>query len=77
MDTVTYPDAEVRAELGEHWLDTHLDVTEAREVAALCRVAAIPTAVAATSDGTVLGRVQGFMAPEAFQNELQALRSKR
>lgn len=77
MDAVTYPHAIVKEELAAHWLDVHVDVTEARDVAALFGVAAIPTAVAATSDGTVLGRVQGFLAPEAFRKELEALRSKR
>lgn len=77
MDAVTYPHAGVRQELDLHWLDDHIDVTKVQDVAALFGVVAIPTAVAITADGTVLGTVQGFATPESFCKQLEALRGKR
>lgn len=77
MDTVTYPHAVVKRELDQHWLDARLDVTSARDVAALFGVSAIPTAVAVTTDGIVRGRVQGFAEPEALQQQLAPMRSRR
>ncbi len=77
MDTVTYPHAVVKRELDQYWLDARLDVTSAANVAALFGVSAIPTAIAVTEHGIVRGRVQGSAEPEAFRQQLEALRAKR
>ena len=77
MDAVTYPNPEVAKELAEHWLHARVDVSEDKAVATLFGVAAIPTAVAATADGNVLGSHIGFLDPEPFKKKLQALRKKR
>jgi thioredoxin-like negative regulator of GroEL len=77
MDTVTYPHAVVRQEIDRHWIDARVDVTEEREAAALFGVAAIPVAIAATADGVVLGRVEGFAEPAILRGDLEAFRAKR
>ena len=77
MDAVTYPHEVVKKELDEHWVTTHYDVSEAKPVATLFGVSAIPVAVGVTADGKVLGRVLGFVEPESFEKELETLRAKR
>ncbi len=74
MDTVTYPDSEVRAELEGRWLERRVDVTQARELAELFEVAAIPTAVLLDSAGRVFNRVVGFVDPEDFLDCLRIAR---
>ena len=77
MDAVTYPHADVRAELATHWVDAHLDVTATQAVANAFGVAGIPTAVAASHDARVLGRIRGFLPPSTFAAALGDLRTKR
>ena len=77
MDAVTYPHQDVRRELEKHWLTSQFDVSESKPVATLFGVSAIPVAIAVTHDGKVLGRVLGFVAPEAFEKDLETLRGER
>jgi thioredoxin-related protein len=75
MDTVTYPDPKVRAEL-TRWLEHRVDVTEDRELATLFEIAAIPTAVLVDAEGRVLDRVVGFVKPGDFLKRLEAARGQ-
>jgi hypothetical protein len=77
MDTVTYPDPSVRDELTRHWVEVELDTATAAAVHEMFHVAAIPTAVAATGDGTIRGRVEGFVEPARLRAELAAFRTDR
>lgn len=73
MDTVTYPHADVRAEL-EHWVEHKVDITEDREVAELFRVTAVPVAIAVAPDGRILQRIANFVEPEPFLAALVQVR---
>jgi thioredoxin-related protein len=73
MDAVTYPHADVRAEL-EHWLERKVDITVDRDVAELFAVNAVPMAVAVSPDGRVLERIPNFVEPEVFRDALARLR---
>jgi len=73
MDTVTYPDAGVRAELAAAWLEYRVDVTERKAVAELFEIAAIPTGVLMDVDGGVLDRVVGFVEPGDFVKRLEGV----
>lgn len=73
MDTVTYPDATVARELSG-WEVGKIDVSKSPEAARLFGVPAVPAAVAVSRDGIVLGRIEGFVAPEAFRAQLRKLR---
>ena len=72
MDAVTYPHAQVIAEL-EDWVFARVDVSQHRKVAAAFGVPAVPVAVAVEPGGTILGRVPSFVEPEAFADWLRAL----
>ena len=74
MDTVTYPDDKVRAELS-HWVVLRVDITARRRVAGLLDVRVVPVAVALTADGDELGRIPNFVKPDEFQKQLARLRS--
>ena len=75
MDTVTYPNDQVKQELA-HWAVLKVDITEHREVAELFEVVGIPVAVALTTDGNELGRIENFVEPAEFQGRLAQLRSR-
>ncbi|MFT5051562.1 MAG: thioredoxin-related protein [Chlamydiales bacterium] len=73
MDTVTYPDTDVRSEL-EHWVFRRVDVSQHRELAGLFSITAVPIAVALTGDGRTLERLPNFIEPGAFERTLRGLR---
>ena len=74
MDTVTYPDDQVKEELA-HWRLISVDLAQRREVAELFEVAGIPVAVAVTPAGKELGRIEDFVEPAEFRARLRQLRS--
>jgi len=76
MDTVTYPDPEVRAEL-ERWLELRIDVTEDPDLARALEVSVIPTALLVDGDGRILDRIVGFLEPGPFLDRLAAARAVR
>ncbi|MBI2921468.1 MAG: hypothetical protein HYY18_10340 [Planctomycetes bacterium] len=76
MDAETYPDAAVKAELA-NWVFIRLDLATARADAKALGVAAVPTAVAVTPEGQVLGRLEGFVNAEDFAQALSRLRAAR
>ena len=73
MDTVTYPDSRVKGELNR-WVTARVDVSRTPEVARLFGVAGVPTAVALTPDGRILGSKPNFVVPEAFVAWLRSVR---
>ena len=73
MDTVTYPDVGVKKELAS-WVLLKVDVSEHRKVAELFEVVGIPVAVAVTSEGDELGRIENFVEPGEFGKHLERLR---
>jgi thioredoxin-like negative regulator of GroEL len=75
MDTVTYPNDQVKQEQS-NWLLLKVDVEERREVAELFEVAGIPVAIAVTTDGKELGRIENFVEPAEFRARLGQLRSR-
>jgi thiol:disulfide interchange protein len=75
MDTETYLDSSVKAEL-RCWMLLRVDVSEHREVAKLFEVTGIPVAVAATTDGEELGRIENFVEPAVFRERLAELRPR-
>jgi hypothetical protein len=75
MDTVTYPNHQVKDELAR-WVFINVDIAERREVAELFEVTGIPAAVASTTDGTELGRIEDFVEPADFRARLERLRSR-
>ena len=77
MDTVTYPNRDVREEFDGHWHVAHVDISEDKAVADLFAVAAIPTVIGVTGQGVVLDTVVGFLAPDAFLDALQAMTDAR
>ena len=74
MDAVTYPDQRVRRELDEHWLTTRLDVSTHGSAAAQFELSGIPTAIAVSPTGEILGRVLGFAEAGPLAKELSRLR---
>jgi hypothetical protein len=76
MDTVTYPDAEVKKEL-TNWVLLEMDIKERGEVAELFDVIGVPVGVAVTAEGDELGRIENFVAPAAFRLQLEKLRPGR
>jgi len=76
MDTVTYPDAAVKSELAG-WVFGRVDISEHPGVARSLGVAGVPTAVALTSEGRVLGRIEGFVPGPDFARRIGALRINR
>ena len=76
MDTVTYPNDQVKQELS-HWLLLKVDIAEHGEVAGLFEVAGIPVTVAVTVDGDELGRIENFVEPAEFRARLTKLRSRQ
>jgi thiol:disulfide interchange protein len=75
MDTVTYPNDQVKQELS-NWVLLKVDIAEHREVAELFEVVGIPVAVALTTDGNELGRIENFVEPADFRGWLAQLRSR-
>jgi copper chaperone CopZ/thioredoxin-related protein len=73
MDTVTYPNAQVKQELAS-WVLLKVDIVERREVAELFEVVGIPVAVAVTAEGDELGRIEDFVEPAAFRSRLEKWR---
>jgi len=76
MDTVTYPSEVVQRECEANWLTLKLDVSQRSDLAAMCRVHGIPTAVAIDSSGNLLGKVIGFVEPTSFAARLLQLRAR-
>ena len=72
MDAVTYPHRRVKEEL-ENWVLLKIDVAKRRQVAELLQVTAVPVAVALTSEGDELGRLENFVEPAAFRRWLSGL----
>jgi thiol:disulfide interchange protein len=75
MDAVTYSDAAVKEELS-CWVLVRVDVSEHREVAELFDVSGIPVAVAVTTDGDEIGRIENFVEPAVFRKRLEELRPR-
>jgi thiol:disulfide interchange protein len=73
MDTVTYRNDQVKQELA-HWAVLKVDIAEHREVAELFEVVGIPVAVALTTDGNELGRIENFVEPAEFRARLAQFR---
>ena len=73
MDTVTYPNDQVKQELS-NWVLLKVDVVECREVAELFEVVGIPVAIAVTAEGEELGRIENFVEPAGFRAQLEHLR---
>ena len=71
MDAVTYPHHEVRAEL-ERWIHSRIDVAQRSDLARAFDVPAVPQCIALDGDGTVLGRLPGFLAPAELVTWLRA-----
>ncbi len=76
MDTVTYPNDQVKPELS-HWVLLKVDIAEHSDVAELFEVAGIPVAVAVTDAGDELGRIENFVEPAEFRARLTQLRSRQ
>jgi thiol:disulfide interchange protein len=76
MDTVTYPNDQVKQELS-HWLLLKVDIAEHSDVAELFEVAGIPVAVAITAVGDEMGRIENFVEPAEFRAQLTQLRSRQ
>lgn len=76
MDTETYPDAAVKAELA-NWVFVRVDLAAARADAKALGVAAVPTAVAVTPEGRVLGRIEGFVESGEMARRLGRLRASK
>ena len=74
MDTVTYPDTDVQAEL-EHWVFRKVDITAERALAEAFRVTAIPIAIAVDADGRIVQRIPNFVQPGPFAEALRAART--
>lgn len=75
MDTETYPDASVKAELA-NWAFVRVDLATARADAKALGVAAVPVAMALTPEGRVLGRLEGFVEATEFARRLSKMRSR-
>ena len=75
MDTVSYPDVEVKKELA-YWVFLRVDVAEQPNLAELFEVAGIPVAVAVTADGDELGRSEHFVEPRPFRMHLEKWRAE-
>ena len=73
MDTVTYPAPEVREALAS-WFEHRVDVSVSADVARVCRVPAVPVALAVDGDGRILGRREGFVEPQGFVEWLATTR---
>ena len=73
MDTVTYPNEQVKQELS-HWVLLKVDIAEHTETAELMEVVGIPVAVAITADGDELGRIENFVEPPVFRAKLEEWR---
>lgn len=76
MDTVTYPDPEVRKELSR-WAVAKINVAERPEVARAFGVPAVPTAVCVDPSGAVLAKLPDFISPETFEKRLHDIRNAR
>jgi thiol:disulfide interchange protein len=76
MDTVTYPNDQVKQELS-HWVLLKVDIAEHSNVAELFGVAGIPVAVAITAAGEELGRIEDFVEPAEFRARLTQLRPRQ
>lgn len=70
LDAETYPNAEVRKVIGEHFVPVRLDIDTQEEAADTYKVGVIPDTVLALPDGTVVHRFEGFLAPKEFVKEL-------
>lgn len=75
MDTETYPDAAVKAELA-NWVFVRVDLATARADAKALGIAAVPVAMALTPEGRMLGRLEGFVDAAEFSRQLSKLRSR-
>ena len=73
MDTVTYPEQIVQAEL-ESWVFERLDASEHPRAAEELGVRAVPVAVALQA-GKILGRLENFVEAAEFRDWLRGLRS--
>ena len=73
MDTVTYPNDQVKHELS-NWVLLNVDIAEHREVAELFEVCGIPVAVAVSGNGDELGQIENFVEPGGFRTQLEGLR---
>ncbi len=75
MDTVTYPNDQVKKELS-NWVLLKVDIAEHHELAEQFEVVGVPVAVAVTTDGEELGRIESFVEPPAFRTQLKQCRQR-
>ena len=75
MDAVTYPHPTVRAER-EHWIASRIDVAERPSLARAFDVPAVPVCLALDGEGTILGRLPGFLEPTDLAAWLREIRGR-
>jgi thioredoxin-like negative regulator of GroEL len=73
MDTVTYPNQDVKKEL-MNWVLVKVDISKYPNVAKMFKVHGIPVAIALADDGSEIERVLGFKGPEEFKKNLKQIR---
>ncbi|NIM23986.1 MAG: thioredoxin fold domain-containing protein [Armatimonadetes bacterium] len=75
LDEETFPDPEVVSLVSQNLIAVKIDVTKNSGLAGKYGVHVTPTLVVTDAEGDEIGRILGFMPPEAFQKQLSNILS--
>ncbi|MBL8796569.1 MAG: thioredoxin family protein [Planctomycetia bacterium] len=75
LDKKTWPDAKVQGWLRDHAVALKIDIDKDEAVAEKFKITSIPTLVFLKPDGTVVGKMVGFVKPEEFVERADAILS--
>lgn len=71
LESDTFTDPTVARTMGEKFINMKIDAEEQPALAERLRITSYPTIVLADADGRILGTMEGFKEPAAFQEILQ------
>ncbi len=74
MDARTYSNTTVKNEL-KKWLLEKIDISKSKGVTDVFNVYGVPVAMVLKWDGSVIGRIEGFVEPEVFLEQLRGFKN--
>jgi len=73
LDAETFTDADLAAYMNETFVPVKVDTDKQTELSRKYNIAALPTTVILDTNGTELGRIQGFRDAKAYHEEIASI----
>jgi thioredoxin-related protein len=76
MESQTLARAEVAGYINENFIPVHLDADKEQRVSKILEIESLPCSVVLSPNADLLGRIDGYVAPDTYHRRLQASRSE-